>query len=163
MGEEKPVQDKSTQEKSEDANSGRVIEDNTKLWSKPTHLRGDLNLTSTMTITIEANINGRVVKVSDEHRFRSSELIIDANRDLGEFDLVFDDLIVRLLSTVFYIYIYMKCCASCYSLDLDAPLQLAHQRRNPRPGISYYSSGGLFFFLTRGRYRWPATPPILYH
>ena len=99
--EENPVQDKSAEEKSEDANSGRVIEDNTKLWSKPTHLRGDLNLTSTIKITIEANINGRVVKVNDEHRFRSSELIIDANRDLGGFDLVFDDLIVRLLSTVF--------------------------------------------------------------
>lgn len=101
VGEEKPVQDKSAQEKSENANSGRVIEDNTKLWSKPTYLHGDLNLTSTIIITMEANINGKVVKVSDEPRFRSSELIIDANRDIGEFDLVFDDLIVRLLSTVF--------------------------------------------------------------
>ena len=59
--EEKSVQDKSAQEKSADANSGIVIKDNTRLWSKPMHLHRDLTLTSTMTITVEANINGKVV------------------------------------------------------------------------------------------------------
>ena len=52
-GEENPVQDESAQEKSKDANSGIVIEDITRLWSTPMHLHGDLDLTSTLTITIE--------------------------------------------------------------------------------------------------------------